>query len=105
LRLVGPRAFPNAREIHFVPLHGGLPLDYQLHNFRQRLLGLQLDILLWGDFEGNAMPLYDAFISYSHIKDKPVATALQSVIQQLGKARYRGEPCVSSGMILPFRNP
>ena len=32
---------------------------------------------------------YDAFISYSHAKDKPVATALQSVVQKLGKAWYR----------------
>ena len=35
------------------------------------------------------MPLYDAFISYSHAKDKPVAAALQSVIQKLGKPWYR----------------
>lgn len=35
------------------------------------------------------MPLYDAFISYSHAKDKPVASALQSVIQKLGKPWYR----------------
>lgn len=28
---------------------------------------------------------YDAFISYSHTKDKPVAAALQSVIQTFGK--------------------
>src|SRR6516165_2154009 len=32
---------------------------------------------------------YDAFISYSHAKDKPVATALQAVVQKLGKAWYR----------------
>src|SRR5215472_2463066 len=32
---------------------------------------------------------YDAFISYSHAKDKPVATALQSVVQKLGKPWYR----------------
>ena len=32
------------------------------------------------------MPVYDAFISYSHAKDKPIATALQSVIQKLGKS-------------------
>ena len=32
---------------------------------------------------------YDAFISYSHAKDKPIATALQSVVQKLGKAWYR----------------
>ena len=35
------------------------------------------------------MALYDAFISYSHVKDKPVASALQSVIQRLGKPWYR----------------
>ena len=33
---------------------------------------------------------YDAFISYSHAKDKPIATALQSVVQKLGKPWYRG---------------
>jgi tetratricopeptide (TPR) repeat protein len=35
------------------------------------------------------MPLYDAFISYSHAKDKPIAAALQSVVQTLGKPWYR----------------
>ena len=35
------------------------------------------------------MPLYDVFISYSHAKDKPIAAALQSVIQKLGKPWYR----------------
>jgi len=35
------------------------------------------------------MALYDAFVSYSHAKDKPVAAALQSVIQRLGKPWYR----------------
>ncbi len=35
------------------------------------------------------LPLYDAFISYSHAKDKPIAAALQSVIQKLGKPWYR----------------
>ena len=30
------------------------------------------------------MPLYDAFISYSHAKDKPIAAALQSAVQKLG---------------------
>jgi len=35
------------------------------------------------------MPIYDAFISYSHAKDKPIATALQSVVQRLGKRWYR----------------
>jgi tetratricopeptide (TPR) repeat protein len=32
---------------------------------------------------------YDAFISYSHAKDKPVAAALQAVVQTLGKPWYR----------------
>jgi tetratricopeptide (TPR) repeat protein len=35
------------------------------------------------------MPAYDAFISYSHAKDKPIASALQSVVQRLGKPWYR----------------
>ncbi len=35
------------------------------------------------------MPTYDAFISYSHAKDKPIAAALQSVIQRLGKAWHQ----------------
>ena len=35
------------------------------------------------------MALYDAFVSYSHAKDKPIAAALQSVVQQLGKPWYR----------------
>src|SRR5262249_58061689 len=35
------------------------------------------------------MASYDAFISYSHARDKPVAAALQSVMQKLGKAWYR----------------
>ncbi|TMJ02919.1 MAG: TIR domain-containing protein [Alphaproteobacteria bacterium] len=35
------------------------------------------------------MAAYDAFVSYSHAKDKPVAAALQSVIQKLGKPWYR----------------
>src|SRR5215831_4696373 len=34
------------------------------------------------------MSLYDAFISYSHAKDKPIAAALQSVVQKLGKPWY-----------------
>src|SRR6266478_3135860 len=37
---------------------------------------------------GRAVP-YDAFISYSHAKDKPIAAALQSVVQKLGKPWYR----------------
>ena len=32
---------------------------------------------------------YDAFISYSHAKDKPVASALHRVMQTLGKPWYR----------------
>ncbi len=35
------------------------------------------------------MAIYDAFISYSHAKDKPIAAALQSAIQKLGKPWYR----------------
>jgi hypothetical protein len=31
---------------------------------------------------------YDAFISYSHAKDRPIAIALQGVIQALGKPWY-----------------
>jgi hypothetical protein len=31
---------------------------------------------------------YDAFISYSHAGDKPIATALQSAVQRLGKPWY-----------------
>src|SRR4029078_2404487 len=38
---------------------------------------------------GLRMPFYDAFISYSHARDKPLASALQSVIQTLGKPWYR----------------
>ena len=34
------------------------------------------------------MALYDAFISYSHAKDKPIASALQSAMQRLGKPWY-----------------
>src|SRR5215813_14927607 len=35
------------------------------------------------------MALYDAFISYSHAKDKRIDAALQSTIQRLGKPWYR----------------
>jgi WD40 repeat protein len=35
------------------------------------------------------MALYDAFVSYSHAKDKPIAAALQSTVQKLGKPWYR----------------
>jgi tetratricopeptide (TPR) repeat protein len=35
------------------------------------------------------MASYDAFISYSHAKDKPIAAALQSVVQTLGKPWYK----------------
>jgi tetratricopeptide (TPR) repeat protein len=35
------------------------------------------------------MATYDAFISYSHAKDKPIAAALQTVIQKLGKPWYQ----------------
>ncbi len=33
--------------------------------------------------------MYDAFISYSHAKDKPIARALQSVIQLMGKPWHK----------------
>jgi hypothetical protein len=36
-----------------------------------------------------ALSLYDAFISYSHAKDKPIAAAPQRVVQTLGKPWYR----------------
>jgi hypothetical protein len=43
-----------------------------------------------GRVAGRGAPVaYDAFISYSHAKDKPIATALQSVVQKLGKPWYR----------------
>src|SRR4029453_8694420 len=35
------------------------------------------------------MAAYDAFVSYSQAKDKPIAAALQSVIQKLGKPWYQ----------------
>ena len=35
------------------------------------------------------MATYDAFISYSHAKDKPIAAALQRAVQRLGKPWYR----------------
>src|SRR5437764_4694056 len=35
------------------------------------------------------MALYDAFLSYSHAKDMPIAAALQSAVQKLGKPWYR----------------
>jgi tetratricopeptide (TPR) repeat protein len=42
-----------------------------------------------GRTEWILMALYDAFISYSHAKDKPIAAALQSVVQKLGKPWYQ----------------
>ena len=39
--------------------------------------------------ESRAAVAYDAFISYSPAKDKPIATTLQTVVQKLGKAWYR----------------
>ena len=35
------------------------------------------------------MTTYDAFISYSHAKDREIAAALQAVKQKLGKPWYR----------------
>jgi hypothetical protein len=37
----------------------------------------------------SAVAIYDAFVSYSHAKDRPIAAALQSVVQKLGKPWYR----------------
>ncbi len=34
---------------------------------------------------------YDAFISYSHAKDKPIAAAVQLAIQRLGQPRFKGD--------------
>src|SRR3984893_8658079 len=39
--------------------------------------------------DGAATVVYDAFISYSHAKDKPLAAALQSAMQRLAKPWYR----------------
>src|SRR5215510_13928509 len=39
--------------------------------------------------KGSSLALYDAFISYSHAKDKAIAAALQSAIQKLGKPWYQ----------------
>jgi hypothetical protein len=44
---------------------------------------------------GIIMATYDAFISYSHAKDKLIAAALQSVVQKLGKPWYTPIPSVS----------
>src|SRR5262245_39123993 len=41
-----------------------------------------------GSGEG-LLSLYDAFISYSHAKDKPIAAALQRAVQTLGKPWYQ----------------
>jgi hypothetical protein len=38
---------------------------------------------------GRRMADYDGFISYSHAQDKPVAAALQTAVQRLGKPWYR----------------
>jgi hypothetical protein len=35
------------------------------------------------------MALYDAFVSHSHVKDKPIAAALQRSVQTLGKPWYQ----------------
>jgi TPR repeat protein len=46
-------------------------------------------LLLKRSSGGTGMAAYDAFISYSHDKDKPIAAALQAVVQKLGKPWYR----------------
>jgi tetratricopeptide (TPR) repeat protein len=35
------------------------------------------------------MSLYDAFLSYSHVKDRAIAATLQSAVQKLGKPWYK----------------
>jgi hypothetical protein len=47
------------------------------------------------------MALYDAFISYSHAKDKPAAAALQSIVQRLGKPWYRRALCEKLAAVDP----
>jgi tetratricopeptide (TPR) repeat protein len=42
-----------------------------------------------GPRDQTAATLYDGFISYSHAKDKALASALQSAMQRLGKPWYR----------------
>jgi hypothetical protein len=42
------------------------------------------------------MALYDAFISYSHTKNKPIAAALQSAVQKLGKPIHAQSYTVST---------
>src|SRR5262245_38605703 len=42
-----------------------------------------------GRGKADVMAVYDAFISYSHAKDRAIAAALQSVVQKLGKPWYR----------------
>src|SRR4051812_18010199 len=37
----------------------------------------------------HSMAFYDAFVSYSQAKDRPISAALQSTIQKLGKPWYR----------------
>src|SRR5262249_12892628 len=49
----------------------------------------QSDIVIGGIALRFAMATYDAFVSYSHAKDKPIAAALQAVMQRLGKPWYR----------------
>jgi hypothetical protein len=43
----------------------------------------------------NGLPRYNAFIAYSHAKDKPIASALQSVVQKLGKPGTGGGLCAT----------
>ena len=47
--------------------------------------------------------LYDAFISYSHAKDKALAAALQSAMQKLGKPGTSAVHCACSATIRPDR--
>src|SRR6202035_3666094 len=67
-------------------LQGATSLDHRFHGTDRYLsYGTECEFadIRW------TMSLYDAFISYSHAKDKPIAAALQSVVQKLGKPWYR----------------
>src|SRR6202035_1625294 len=51
----------------------------------RRARSLRLRFIVASRARGCAMAFYDAFISYSHARDKPIAARLQSTIQKLGK--------------------
>jgi hypothetical protein len=47
------------------------------------------DPIRGGPARADAGRIYDAFISYSHTQDKPIAAALQPAMQRLGKTWYQ----------------